>query len=163
MSDSLLREAYQAYAHWHKEIIKTEAYQKTKLLENVILSFGGVIPHGQSMIVNSPIVEQLINKSSPSLVNKTNAGQKEKIEALAVEAIRYYGGRAQKAKIFEYFMEHGLEITSNNLGWYLSHAKNLFTPDRSLGWGLVEDKKINEINTQVAEESYSSLFDELAV
>jgi hypothetical protein len=143
MSDSLLREAYQAYTHWHNEILKTEAYQKVKLLESVIIGFGGKVPNRNSheQEIDTKIVP--INKANIIAVaprQKNGQGQKEKIETLAIEAILYFGGYASRSQIREYFELNNFPITESHLGWYLSKGKNLFVPNRSLGWGLVDNQ-----------------------
>lgn len=143
MSDSLLREAYQAYTHWHNEILKTEAYQKVRLLESVIIGFGGTVPNGKPHEQETDTKIASMNKVSTTALTprqKGSPGQKEKIEKLAVEAILYLGGYASRSQIREYFELNNFPITESHLGWYLSKGKNLFVPNRSLGWGLVDNQ-----------------------
>ncbi len=156
MSNKLLEVAYTEYKHWMGEVLKTEEYQKVKSLESLIKTFGGTIPN----IDKNPLVEVITTPMKQSVTQIDNGLTiKEQVVTLCTQGIREKGGYAHKSALTEYVNQHGLDMRANTLGWYLSHEKGIFTPDRTKGWSLREDKQTNAVvNENISEAQIQELF-----
>lgn len=156
MSNNLLEVAYAEYKHWMGEVLKTEEYQKVKSLESLIKTFGGTIPN----IDKNPLVEVTITPARQSVTQIDNGSSiKEQVITLCTQGIRESGGYAHKAALTEYVNKRGLDMKANTLGWYLSHEKGIFAPNRTKGWSLREDNKTNAVvNENISEAEIQELF-----
>lgn len=131
MSQDFLENAYKEHMHWVSEVKKTDAFKKMKLIEQVISSYGGVIPTN----------DYPKKDSSPApAIMATKLNKRQKITALCLQYMldRDYSSLQQ---LTAHVNAGGVEIESNALSWYLSQADNLFVPNRSLGWSLTQEAR----------------------
>jgi len=114
-----------------------QCQQQLRVWEEVILTYGGILPRAEPG--NKSIPHVRLVKKRPSAAPGAVTGKKAKIKYFAAECIRNSEGHhARREAIHADLANRGLHITVKRVSGYLSEWKDTFVPDREKGWTLKE-------------------------
>ena len=133
MVSDILQVAYREYSSCMKELKASDAFQKLKAYEKVILLHGGTLPSSADKWMQVHIEKLRAGVSQ----GRDRTGKMGRVWALSAECISQNGGYAHRKMIHTYLALKGTHLTLQRLSAYLSEASE-FEPNRENGWRVHE-------------------------